>query len=528
MGIRKRIAAAVGTQAALTVLVTLACAGLAMAAERFELDNGMQVVLEENHASPMIAAMVFVKAGAKYESPENNGVTHFLEHLLFNGTAQRSQEQLEPVIDLYGGYINAFTQKELTGYLVLMPREYIDTGLAIVADMLTGSIIPEAKVEKERGIVTEEIRKDTDNPDYHLETAFAAYNYRGTPYARTVLGSENTIATIPRSAILDYYHTYYVPNNMIALVMGDFDLGEMRRKIDRYFGVARPGRLPDFERVVYSPPAGARFETRYLDLPQARLLATLPAPHFASTDYAPVELWVDYLNTPGQSPFLARVKEGPNAVASRASVSLATMEEFSELEVDLTLLPGVDSARALTALVEGISAAARELPTDLEMKALVTAEKADEYGLKERLHYYGIMRGPLFVVTGYDHVAARVDNLARVGRRDLVRATAYYASRPAYRALYAAAPPPELEASIPTTDRYLRRRLPNGLLAIVKSNPDSKMFGATLLLKNRSAAEPSGMTGAADFCQRLPEKGAGDLIVTDNPYIFYDDFYTSP
>lgn len=543
MGMRSTIAAAGCTEFVLAAVVAWGLAWPAGAAERFELDNGMQVVIEENHASPMIAALVFVKAGAKYETPENNGVTHFLEHLLFNGTALRSQEQLEPVIDLYGGYINAFTRKELTGYLVLMPREYIDTGLAIVADMLHGSIIPDAKVEKERGIVTEEIRKDTDNPDYHLETAFAAYNYRGTPYARTVLGSENTIATIPRAEILDYYRTYYVPNNMIALVMGDFNPGEMKRKVDRYFGAARSGRLPDFERVVHSPPSGARLETRYLDLPQPRLLAALPAPHFAGADYAPVELWVDYLNAAGQSPFLARVKEGPNAVASRASVSLATTEEFSELEVDLTLLPGVDSARALAALLEGISAAARDLPTDLEMNALVTAQKADEYGLKERLHYYGIMRGPLFVVAGYDHVASRVDKLASVTRRDLARATAVYASRPPYRALYAAPEPPASEASVPTTpDRYLRRQLPNGLVAIVKSNPDSKMFGAALLLKDRAAAEP--MAGAVDFCQRLLEKGAGDLdagaisrrlaelgaglTVTDNPYIPYDDFYTSP
>jgi predicted Zn-dependent peptidase len=99
-----------GLQGALGIWMVMATAGVAVAADRFELDNGMQIVTEENHASPMIAAMVFVKAGAKYESPENNGVTHFLEHLLFNGTAQRSQEQLEPVIDLFGGYINAFTQ----------------------------------------------------------------------------------------------------------------------------------------------------------------------------------------------------------------------------------------------------------------------------------------------------------------------------------------------------------------------------------------------------------------------------------
>jgi len=528
----------------LSILLALSLAATAAAADQYRLDNGMEVVLEENHASPMIAAMVFVKAGAKYEQPQNNGVTHFLEHLLFNGTADRSQEQLEPVIDLFGGYINAFTRKEMTGYLVLMPREYIDTGLAIVADMLTNSIIPDAKVEKERGIVTEEIRRNTDNPDYLLESAFAAYNYRGTPYARPVLGFENTIATIPRQDILDYYRTYYVPNNMVALVMGDFDTPRMQEKIERYFGAAPAGRLPDFPPLGYTPPSGQDLESRFINLPQPRLVAVFAAPHFEDIDYPAVELWVDYLNATGQSPFLARVKDGPDAVATRASVGLSTYEEFSELEVDLTLKPEVAAAEAMAAVLEGLNASARKLPTTDEMQAMITSEKADEYGLKERLHYYGIMRGPLFVVAGYDFVAERVNKLAAVTARDLKQATSPYAGKPSYRAMYAAAPPLDTTTAERTADRFAYKVLPNGLTAIVKSNPDSKVFGAALILKNRSASEPEGKAGIVDFCQRLLTRGAGDLdaggvsqklaelgasiTVTDNPYIPYDDFYTSP
>lgn len=528
----------------LSLVLVLSLAVSAHAADQYQLDNGMQVVLEENHASPMIAAMVFVKAGAKYEQPQNNGVTHFLEHLLFNGTAERSQEQLEPVIDLYGGYINAFTRKEMTGYLVLMPREYIDTGLAIVSDMLSHSIIPEEKVTKERGIVTEEIRRDMDSPEHELEAAWDAYRHRGSPYARPVLGYENTIATIPRQDILDYYHTYYVPNNMITLVMGDFDSVGMREKIKRYFGSTPPGRLPEFKTIHYTPPDGHDLETRYITLPQPRLLAVLPAPKVSDPNYPAVELWTDYLNATGQSPFLRRVKESPEAVADRAYVSLATYEEFSELEIDLTLKPGIDAQTALAAMIEGLEASARELPEEAEINALVTSEKADEYGLKERLHYYGIMRGPLFVVAGYDFVASRVDKLAAVSGADLKRVTAKYAKAPFYRALFAAPPPETQETKKASSDLYLKRTLANGLTAIVKSNPDSKVFGAAIIFKNRSACEPEDKLGIVDFCQRMLTHGAGDLdaggisqrlaelgasiTVTDNPYIPYDDFYTSP
>ncbi|MCC6962309.1 MAG: insulinase family protein, partial [candidate division Zixibacteria bacterium] len=111
----------------LTALPVLA--GLPSTKVTFE--NGLQAIFVENHSSPMITSIVFVNAGARYENEFNNGATHFLEHLLFNGTKTKSQEQLDDLIERHGGYINAFTRKDLTAYLVLMPTEYIDYGLDV-------------------------------------------------------------------------------------------------------------------------------------------------------------------------------------------------------------------------------------------------------------------------------------------------------------------------------------------------------------------------------------------------------------
>src|SRR5512139_1808172 len=133
----------------------IALAGLP--STKVTLDNGMQVILVENHSSPMIASIVFVNAGARYENEFNNGSTHFLEHLLFDGTKTKTQEQLDDEIERHGGYINAFTRKELTGYLVLMPTQYIDYGLDVQSDQLFNSILPEDRFPKERKIVIEEI-----------------------------------------------------------------------------------------------------------------------------------------------------------------------------------------------------------------------------------------------------------------------------------------------------------------------------------------------------------------------------------
>lgn len=528
-------------------VVSLCVAESGFGAESNTLDNGLEVVLEENHASPMVAAMVFVKAGSRFELPHQNGVTHFLEHLLFNGTSGRSQEQIEPVIESFGGYINAFTRKEMTGYLVLMPREYIDTGLAVLSDMLFESIIPAEKLEKERGIVSEEIRRDTDSPDYHVQTAFDAVRFRGTPYARPVLGNLNIIATITRDEVVDYYRSHYVPQHMSVLVIGDFETAAMRSSVTRYFGhVFAPARAEDqAEEAGKLSDLGRWFQTEYADVPAPRLLVSIPAFAPLAPTFPALEVWTAYLNLPGSSPFLAGLLEGESAVATGASVALEIREGGSDLMLDVTLKPGADSAAALAAALQGLVESARQLPDEATLGVLSTAARAEEYALLERLHYYGIMRAQEIGILGWEHASRRVDRMSEVTTRDLQEALSVFRNGVSqYVALYVSTPPPAQAGSARSADRFLSRTFPNGLVAVVKSNPDSKIFGASLLYKNRSASEPAGKSGLVDLAQRLLPRGTQDmdegelsralaslgatLTTADDPRIPYDDFYTSP
>ena len=171
----------------LATLATTAAFAQSSPTTVFKAPNGMDVVLKENHSSPMIASIVFVRSGSKFETDFNNGATHFLEHLLFNGTASRTQEQISDRIKNLGGYINAFTRKEVTGYLSLVPREHIGEALDIQQDMLFNSIFPEDRFPKERKIVIEEIRKDSDSPDYVAELFHDRWAYQGSPYERQVV-----------------------------------------------------------------------------------------------------------------------------------------------------------------------------------------------------------------------------------------------------------------------------------------------------------------------------------------------------
>jgi predicted Zn-dependent peptidase len=188
----------------------------------FYLDNGMEVILVENHASPMITAFTIVKTGSRNEDAATNGSAHFLEHLLFNGTKNRTQQELYNEMDYYGGYNNASTGPDYTDFMILMPREYIEQGMDIQADMLFNSTLPPEKFEKERGIVIEEIGKGADRPTTQVHNHFLRNLYSATPYERPVLGTVSTITHLKRDDVQAYYHTWYVPNNMTLMVIGDF------------------------------------------------------------------------------------------------------------------------------------------------------------------------------------------------------------------------------------------------------------------------------------------------------------------
>jgi predicted Zn-dependent peptidase len=221
----------------LLAIAIVAIAGPVMAqTESFTLDNGMRVILKENHSSPMVASLVFVKSGSRYEGKFENGITHFLEHLLFDGTTTMSRERLDKSITDLGGYINAFTRKDLTAYLVLLPKQYIDYGMTVQADMLFNSVFPESEMTKERNVVIEEIKKDMDSPSAPSDELFAEAAYGSTLYGRPVLGYKSFIENIDRDAIIAYWKKYYQPGNMETLVIGDFDAAQMKQQVMAIFG----------------------------------------------------------------------------------------------------------------------------------------------------------------------------------------------------------------------------------------------------------------------------------------------------
>ncbi len=204
------------------------------------LDNGLQVLLIENKGLPMTGVNVVVKTGSAYETFSSSGMSHMLEHLLFNGTTSRTQEELYDGVDLIGGYNNANTGHFYTNYMMVTPTTNIKKGMDIQADMLFNSILPQEKFEKEKGIVLEEIARSLENSDEQMDRNINALLFEGHALSLPTLGTYATIASMNRDAVYNYYKNTYVPNNMIMSVIGNFSTDSMLVWIQNTYGTAVP------------------------------------------------------------------------------------------------------------------------------------------------------------------------------------------------------------------------------------------------------------------------------------------------
>jgi predicted Zn-dependent peptidase len=188
-----------------------------------QLNNGMNVILIENKSLPMVGANVVVKTGSAYETYATSGMSHMLEHLLFNGTTSRKQKELYDDGDRIGAYNNANTGEYYTNYMMVTPTEHIQAGMEIQADMLFNSILPEGKYDKEKGIVLEEIAQSLARPGTQVEKDIQSILFNGHSLSLPTLGTYSTIESLPLAPVREYYEGNYVPNNMILSVIGNFN-----------------------------------------------------------------------------------------------------------------------------------------------------------------------------------------------------------------------------------------------------------------------------------------------------------------
>ncbi|WP_233287399.1 M16 family metallopeptidase [Bradyrhizobium oropedii] len=235
----------------------------------FTLDNGLQVVVIPDHRTPVVTQMIWYKVGSADETPGKSGLAHFLEHLMFKGTAKHPAGEFSQTVLRVGGNENAFTSSDYTGYFQRVPREQLPTMMEFEADRMTGLILKDENVLPERDVVLEEFNmRVANNPDARLTEQIMAALYLNHPYGRPVIGWHQEIEKLDREDALAFYRRFYAPNNAILVIAGDVDVKDIRPLVEKNFGPIPAQRAISEKRVRPQEPTPAAPRTVTLSDPR--------------------------------------------------------------------------------------------------------------------------------------------------------------------------------------------------------------------------------------------------------------------
>jgi len=346
--------------------LVLAAAGPASAeTEKYTLANGLEVLLIENHRAPVVSMMVYVKVGSASEGPDEIGLAHLMEHMLFKGTTRRGPGRIAREVEAAGGEINAYTSYDQTVYYINMAGRFAERGLDVLADMVFHPALDAMEYAREKEVVIEEIKRGEDNPERRISQALFAQAYQVHPYGRPVIGYADKVRNISQETAVAFHRRWYRPGNMILAVAGDFESAEMRRLIEKYFGSAPGGPVPEHDRGV--EPAQERTRTALLreDVQTARLKMGFHIPEYASKETTAMDMLAVILGQGRTSRLYREVKRAKELV-HQISAGAYTPRDPGLFVIEAQLAPD-KTASALKAVLAEISALIRDgiSPEDL-------------------------------------------------------------------------------------------------------------------------------------------------------------------
>jgi zinc protease len=255
------------------------------------LDNGLKVLLVEDHNIPSVALYTFFRVGSRNERPGLTGVSHFIEHMMFNGTPKIGPGEFDRRMEFAGGRNNAFTSTDMTGYTDWFPPSALEAMIEMEADRIQGlSFVPEV-FESERGVVASERRMGVENDnDAILDENVRATAIMAHPYHWDVIGWMSDILSWRRDEVMAYYRTYYAPNNAVLVVVGDIDPAKTIDLVRKHFGPVKGSPPPPPVSTVEPPQMGPKTVVVRKEAQAPSFLAVWHAPAARDADYLPLAI----------------------------------------------------------------------------------------------------------------------------------------------------------------------------------------------------------------------------------------------
>jgi len=509
----------------LTLMVVALLSAPATAGEiirRVLPENGLTVIVQENHSSPVVNVRCYVRAGSIYEGEYlGGGISHFIEHVIGDETKTRTMEQMEREVESIGGGYNAYTTKDHACYFFETSRENFDKALELLADQMMNSTMPQDAVDTQQGVITREINMGYDEPGRRLYNLYGEMMFRIHPAKYPVIGYVEDFLQLTRDDVLDYYTRMYVPNNMVFVAVGDFDGEEAYAKIHETFkGFQRkPIELPT---LPAEPPQLGRREIReQRDLDMAYVLMGFHTVPLSHPDLYPLDLLSFILSEGNSSRLYKKLVDELGLAYSVGTSSHTPAYDAGNFSISLALDPA-NIDEAIRVVTDEIYRLAKEKVTGDELakaKKLKTAEfhfgHQDMESIASSLGTSELTAGtPDFDQRYAERIQdVTADEITQVVRRYFYDDNLGIAILEPTRETE-----PEREAAVagPDVGAVERHVLPNGLTVLIKENHTTPIVSIGSYSLAGARVEDPSKAGAANFvAQMLPrgtKKMSGDRI----------------
>jgi zinc protease len=344
------------------------------------LDNGLKVLVQEEHTAPLASVWCWYKVGSKDERPGLTGVSHWCEHMNFKGTANIPRDQVKGIIEQFGGSWNGYTWIDQTTYLETAASDALDRMLFIESERMASCLYHPDDCESERSVIISELEGGENDPDQLLDQEVTAAAFKAHPYGHPTIGWLFDLQTMSRDNLYGYYRQYYVPNNATLVVVGDVDTADTLSRVDRYFGSIQPGPEPPRLRALEPPQTGERRLTIRKQGTTAYLKAAFHAPAVTEPDFFPLlaldavltgakglNLWSSFRVPPPQRRARLYLALAERGLASSVGGALLPTEQPFLYTISVTATDGTPLASVEAVLIEELDRVGRDGITEAEL-----------------------------------------------------------------------------------------------------------------------------------------------------------------
>ena len=352
-----------------------------MKIKKLKLKNGLKVLLVESRKSPVVSVQMWVRTGSADEKKGEEGISHFIEHLLFKGTRKFKTGEIASLVEGNGGELNAYTSYDQTVFYVTISSQKSDIALDVISEMMGFPLFDENEINNERGVVLEEIKRGEDNLGQVAWKKLFSTVFKKHPYRTPVIGFDQNIKDFTPEGIKDYFHSRYVPSNMFLVVTGDFETSQMGKKVEKFFGPFKSYKLEKRKRPREPQQKMPRFEVTKTSFKKTQGYLAWKIPSIKSHDAPALDMLSMILGTGDSSRLAKRLRLDNLFAQSVGSLSYTPMDEgvfaFS-MTGDAETLPKAMKESLLVALE-----IMKDPPSGEEMKkALAILSSEDIYALE--------------------------------------------------------------------------------------------------------------------------------------------------